>query len=215
MLVDLGAFIVLCCLSLRYIPWIKKMKKQLQQLQKYFLEVEAALRANPAFDEIRDDDVEAMELMRVGLGLVTPAKKKRKRRSSVSKVEMDDDEDSFTGSPTSKGSLRRISQGGSVLSFRSSNLSPIDEAGSSSDGDDNVPIEQLKLKKRKSTMSQLTIPEVEDEDEASHRPLGHGDYEDSTDDDDSVPIQALKKRESLRSVQESSIGSASSASTEM
>jgi hypothetical protein len=190
------------------------MKRQLQQLQKYFLEAEVALREHPDFHEIHEEDVEAMELIRAGLGLVKPAKKKRKRRSSVSKEDMDNDEDSFAGSPTSKGSHRRISMGGSVMSFRSSNLSPINEAVSSDD-DDNVPIEQLKLQKsRKSTMSHLTIPEGEYEDDASHGPLQHGDYEDSMDDDDSVPIQALKKRGTLKSVRNST-GSASSTSTEM
>ncbi|CAB9499289.1 Cohesin subunit SA-3 [Seminavis robusta] len=174
---NVGSRLAFLRIVMKYLTWIKQKKQKVQTLRQFFEEKESELRAHPDFGEIREEDVEAIGLVRKKLGL-DPEKptKKRKRRSSASTLDLDDDGDSLLGTPGS-GSRPRVSYAGSVLTFRSSNLSPIDEVASSGDDDDNLPIGELK--KRKTTSSPGAILEEGSDEEME---------------DDRVPIQDLKKR---------------------
>lgn len=145
----------------------------MKQLCDLFKEKEELLRSDPDFEEVRKEDLDAVEAFRKGLGLSTGKAKKPKPAPSTPvdmEEESDDEDDNSLTTPRNRSSKYRMSHASSVRSILSNNLSPLLEDDIES-SDDDVPIETLK-KRRLSmtppqTQGEATIKEASDEDNDS------------------------------------------------
>lgn len=127
----------------KYLIWIKKEKNQLEQLIDYLLQKESELRNHPEYDEVHEDDLEALDELKRSLGI---SKRISYARDVTSTVADADDYTSAMATPSPStvasvaSSRRRSSTVGSQRSRLSaqSNLSPLYEEEILRDDDEGV-----------------------------------------------------------------------------
>jgi hypothetical protein len=135
----------------RYSTWAKKNKGELQDLKEYLLSKEAAMRSHPEFNEVHEDDLEALRSFNDSLGI----KASSQSAPSITQDGVFEEQQSAVATPSpgtasASSSRRRISTASSQISRMStqSNLSPLAEeeaAESDSDGRSPSPLKRRKL----------------------------------------------------------------------
>jgi hypothetical protein len=146
----------------------------MKQLCSIFEEKEDELRSDPSFEEVRQEDMDAVEAFRMALGLSSKGKVKKKRAHSTTAAmeESDEEDENPLITPQSRSSKYRVSQASSARSNRSSILSPLAEDEGSDSDDDDVPITTLKKRKLSTPTRQGPIDEGSDEDDVTTSTFG-------------------------------------------
>ncbi|KAG7357038.1 hypothetical protein IV203_001726 [Nitzschia inconspicua] len=156
----LGVRLPFLSILMKYSSWLKKEKEDLEEVKEYLQSKESMLRSHSDFNEIHDDDLEALTSFKESLGIKT-----------ASESSYYDDETTIAtrttaATPSPSSSRRRSSTVGSRRSVQSnlSNLSPLEEGDSREEEDSPTPQKKRRLhSSQNSLQSSVTRTVVEEE----------------------------------------------------
>jgi hypothetical protein len=149
----------------RYTTWLRKEQEDLEEITDFLLSKEAELRSHSDFNEIHDDDLEALSAFKESIGI------KRTAESSHYDEETTIATRTTIATPSPSSSRKAASTVGSRRSVQSnmSNLSPLEEGDSLEEHDSPTPQKKRRLPSSQNSMQSSisrTVVEEEDHDSA-------------------------------------------------
>jgi hypothetical protein len=145
----------------RYSSWLRKEKEYLEETVDFLLSKEAELRSHQDFNEIHEDDLEALSSFKESLGM------RRTAGSSHYDEETTIATRTTVATPSPPSSRKAGSTVGSRRSVQSnmSNLSPLEEGDSQEENDSPTPHKKRRLHSSQnslqSSISQTVVEEEE------------------------------------------------------